>query len=190
MMKAFVCSNIFILWVIPSQPRPAHHRLHVSVPWNVFFKDICNSFALKCPKKKHSSSYNLCLSRREDEKTGRRYLVCETFPPQRRLSNNKKQLSWSRLSLITCQNQISFIHSAQNHHHVASVGFRICTMNDPRFKWGKSCQVLAVVLHAPSVLTGKTPIDRNAILHVVDQGQPARCSWCPTVSIWAARGSP
>lgn len=133
MMKAFVCSNIFILWVIPS--KPTHHRLHASVPWYVFFKDICNSFALKCPKKKHSSSYNLCLSRREDEKTGRRYLVCETFPPQRRLSNNKKQLSWSRLSFITFQNQISFIHSAQNHHHVASGDFRICTMNNILCLW-------------------------------------------------------
>lgn len=58
-------------------------------------------------------------------------LSVETFLPERWLFNSKKkQLSWSRLSLISCQNQISFNYSAQNHHHVASVGFITCTVSD------------------------------------------------------------
>ena len=43
-------------------------------------------------------------------------------------------------------NQINFIYIAQNHNHIASVGFTICTVNnilslDPRFEWGKTSHV-------------------------------------------------
>ena len=43
-------------------------------------------------------------------------------------------------------NQISCIYVAQNHNHLASVGFTICTVNnilslEPWLEWGKTCHI-------------------------------------------------